>query len=105
MTASTIRSGERLDRLAELEEERRYLLRSLRDLEREREAGDVDDEDYQTSLSGIDLYPTPFEHLARIRNVRGHPYEFYLKVGFSLVGVLPDANGPGKPDIFMAKRL
>lgn len=34
------------DRLAALEEERRFLLRSLADLEREREAGDVDDVDY-----------------------------------------------------------
>ncbi len=33
---------------AELEEERRFLLDSLRDLEREREAGDVDDDDYAT---------------------------------------------------------
>lgn len=52
MTASTIRSGARLDRLAELEEERRYLLRSLRDLERERDAGDVDEADYQTLKDG-----------------------------------------------------
>ena len=29
------------DRLAELEEERRFLLESIRDLDREREAGDV----------------------------------------------------------------
>jgi hypothetical protein len=49
---STIRSGERLDRLAELEEERRYLLRSLKDLEREREAGDVDEADYATLKDG-----------------------------------------------------
>ena len=41
MTASTTKSGRQLDRLAELEEERRYLLRSLQDLEREREAGDL----------------------------------------------------------------
>ena len=34
------------DRLAELEEERRFLLRSLIDLEREHAAGDVDDTDY-----------------------------------------------------------
>jgi hypothetical protein len=34
------------DRLAELEEERRFLLQSLRDLEREHEFGDVDDHDY-----------------------------------------------------------
>lgn len=40
------------DRLAELEEERRFLLRSLGDLEREREAGDVDDHDYVTLRDG-----------------------------------------------------
>jgi hypothetical protein len=40
------------DRLAELEEERRFLLRSLRDLEAEHEAGDVDDHDYQTLRDG-----------------------------------------------------
>ncbi len=50
--ASTIRSGQRLDKLAELEEERRYLLRSLKDLERERAAGDVDDVDYETLKDG-----------------------------------------------------
>jgi len=52
MTTSTVKSGERLDRLAELEEERRYLLRSLKDLEREREAGDVDEDDYHTLKDG-----------------------------------------------------
>ncbi|WP_040494046.1 hypothetical protein [Ilumatobacter nonamiensis] len=45
-------SGGHLDKLAELEEERRYLLRSLRDLEREHEAGDVDDVDYQELKDG-----------------------------------------------------
>ena len=35
------------DRLAALEEERRFLLRSLADLEREHDAGDVDDADYE----------------------------------------------------------
>lgn len=34
------------DHLAELEEERRFLLASLRDLEREHDAGDLDDADY-----------------------------------------------------------
>ena len=45
-------SGTRLDRLASLEEERRFLLRSLTDLEREHDAGDVDDLDYQTLKDG-----------------------------------------------------
>jgi tetratricopeptide (TPR) repeat protein len=52
MTTSTVKSGGRLDRLAELEEERRYLLRSLKDLEREWEAGDVDEDDYHTLKDG-----------------------------------------------------
>jgi aminoglycoside 6'-N-acetyltransferase I len=65
----------------------------------------TDDEDRMTTLSGVDLYPNVLAHLADIRNLRGHPYEFYQKLGFVLVGVMPDANGPGKPDIYMAKRV
>jgi aminoglycoside 6'-N-acetyltransferase I len=65
----------------------------------------TDDENYRTSISGIDLYPDVLEKLSRIKNLNGHPYEFYQKVGFTLVGVIPDANGWGKPDIFMAKRI
>jgi hypothetical protein len=40
------------DRLAELEDERRFLLRSLRDLDAERAAGDVDATDYETLRDG-----------------------------------------------------
>jgi aminoglycoside 6'-N-acetyltransferase I len=65
----------------------------------------TDDENNLTTLAGVDLYPDVFTHLTRIRNLRNHPYEFYQKVGFVLVGVIPDANGPGKPDIWMAKRV
>jgi len=65
----------------------------------------TDDKDNMTTLSGVDLYPDVLKHLAKIRNLRGHPYEFYQKLGFVIVGVMPDANGPGKPDIYMAKRV
>lgn len=51
-TSPPRRPGARLDRLAELEEEQRFLLRSLRDLEREHDAGDVDDADYETLRDG-----------------------------------------------------
>jgi cytochrome c-type biogenesis protein CcmH/NrfG len=44
--------GVDLDRLAELEEERRFLLRSLADLEREHDAGDIDDVDYRELRDG-----------------------------------------------------
>lgn len=64
-----------------------------------------DDEDQMTTLGGVDLFPDVFEHVARIRNLKGHPYEFYQKLGYVIVGVIPDANGPGQPDIIMAKRI
>lgn len=40
------------DQLAELEDERRFLLQSLRDLEAERAAGDVERDDYETLRDG-----------------------------------------------------
>lgn len=64
-----------------------------------------DDENRMTSLAGVDLYPDVLGHLARLEDRKGHPFRFYLKLGFSVVGVIPDANGPGKPDIFMAKSV
>ena len=65
----------------------------------------TDDLEAQTSLAGVDVYPNPLEHLAQIRNRKRHPYEFYQKLGFKVVGMVPDANGFGKPDIMMAKRV
>lgn len=65
----------------------------------------TDDEEGQTSLGGADLYPDVWHHVRGIRNLRRHPYEFYQKLGFVIVGVIPDANGFGKPDILMAKRV
>lgn len=65
----------------------------------------TDDQNDLTSLGGVDLYPDPLVHLRQIRNLHGHPFEFYQKLGFALVGLVPDANGFGKPDILMAKRV
>ena len=65
----------------------------------------TDDENSRTTLGGIDLYPGVLQKLGAIRNLGAHPFEFYQKVGFEVVGVVPDANGFGKPDILMAKRV
>jgi aminoglycoside 6'-N-acetyltransferase I len=65
----------------------------------------TDDEDNLTSLGGADLYPDVLERASKIRNLRSHPFGFYQKLGYAIVGILPDANGPGKPDILMAKRV
>ena len=84
----------------------------VEDLEvRVRERGGItlwagtDDEDGRTSLANVDLYRNLPARLAGIRNLGGHPYAFYQRLGFTIVGVMPDANGPGKPDIFVAKRV
>lgn len=65
----------------------------------------TDDENCRTSIGGIDLYPDVVDKLQAIQNLHQHPFEFYQKVGFEIVGVIPDANGFGKPDILMAKRV
>ncbi|MFQ5605735.1 MAG: GNAT family N-acetyltransferase [bacterium] len=87
----------------------RALVSDLESLVRERGGitlwAGTDDESDMTSICGIDLYPDVLKKLMEIKNVRGHPYEFYLKLGFEIVGALPDANGFGKPDIFVAKRV
>ncbi len=64
-----------------------------------------DDEAQMTSLGGVDLYPGLLDHLRQIRNLRSHPFGFYQKLGFEIAGVVPDANGFGKPDILLAMRL
>ena len=64
-----------------------------------------DDEDGMTSLSNVDVYEHLWEKVKNIRNLKRHPYEFYQKMGFVITGVVPDANGIGKPDIIMSKRV
>jgi aminoglycoside 6'-N-acetyltransferase I len=65
----------------------------------------TDDENGQTSLANVNLFSHPCEHIAQLENRGRHPYEFYQKLGYVIVGVVPDANGLGKPDILMAKSL
>jgi aminoglycoside 6'-N-acetyltransferase I len=66
----------------------------------------TDDEVGGTSLFGAELFPDPLAKLATIAATPlGHPFFFYRKLGFEPVGLIPDANGFGKPDILMSKRL
>lgn len=64
-----------------------------------------DDEDNMTSLSNVNLYDGLFEKIKNIKNFKNHPFEFYQKMGYIITGIVPDANGIGKPDILMAKRI
>jgi len=64
-----------------------------------------DDEDDMTSLSNTDLYEDLWDKIKSIGNLKRHPFEFYQKMGYVITGVVPDANGPGKPDIIMSRRV
>ncbi len=66
----------------------------------------TDDEAGMTSLSQVDLYSDFPRHLKEIRDLgRRHPFLFYRKLGYVVTGVVPDANGLGRPDIIMSKRV
>lgn len=65
----------------------------------------ADDENNSTTLGGVDIYSDLLNNILNIKNLKKHPYEFYQKMGYTIVGVIPDANGFGKPDILMAKRV
>jgi len=58
----------------------------------------------ETSLANADLYD---DLPGKIRDFSPgtHQSGFYMKLGYKIIGVMPDANGPGKPDIFLGKRL
>lgn len=87
----------------------RALVKNLEDQVRARGGFTVrvgmDDETEMTSLGGINLYPDVWELVNSIQNIKHHPYAFYQKLGYTIVGVIPDANGYGRPDILMAKRV
>ena len=64
----------------------------------------ADDEGGETSLAHVDLFDNLPKHLAEF-SPGIHQSGFYMKLGYKIIGVMPDANGIGKPDIYFAKRL
>jgi aminoglycoside 6'-N-acetyltransferase I len=65
----------------------------------------ADDDFGGTNLAGREWFPEALGHADGIvANVR-HPLGFYRKCGFEVVGLIPHANGFGKPDILMAKPI
>ena len=66
----------------------------------------TDDETGGTSLSRAEIRKDNIRaEIEGIRNLGRHPYEFYEKCGYFIVGLIPNANGAGKPDIWMWKGL
>jgi len=65
---------------------------------------DDEKEGGETSLANVDLYDNLPERMASF-SPSTHQSAFYMKVGYKIIGVVPDANGIGKPDIILGKRL
>lgn len=58
-----------------------------------------------TSLSAADLYSDLPGKLAGFAAHRDHSVSFWLRAGYTITGVIPDAEGPGMPSIHLARRL
>lgn len=66
----------------------------------------TDDHYGQTSVFDADLYRDLPGHISGLRDLgRRHPFLFYRKLGYVVTGLMPDANGRGRPDIYMSKAL
>jgi aminoglycoside 6'-N-acetyltransferase I len=65
----------------------------------------ADDDFGGTSLFGVDLFPDVLDKARKITASDRHPLEFYRRCGFEVVGLIPHANGHGKPDILMSKAI
>ncbi|MDP3746168.1 MAG: GNAT family N-acetyltransferase [Phenylobacterium sp.] len=65
----------------------------------------TDDEIGGTSLFAAEVFPGALAKLAAIEPTSGHAFFFYRRHGYEPVGLIPDANGYGKPDLLMAKRV
>lgn len=63
------------------------------------------DEVGRTTLAGQDLFLDVITALRDLRLTGAHPLGFWQRVGYTIVGVVPDAEGPGKPTILLAKRI
>ena len=59
----------------------------------------------RTNLYGLDVTEDAPHLLASFRCHIDHPAGFFLRVGYRLVGILPDAYGPGKHDFTLARRI
>ena len=69
----------------------------------------TDDDFGGTTIFGVDVYDDLPGHIARLAAVEGapapHPVAFYRRLGYAVVGLLPDANGVGRHDILMARAI
>lgn len=66
----------------------------------------ADDLDGNTSAAREDLFPGVLDHALKVEaKSRRHPLGFFRQLGYEVIGIIPDAHGPGQPDVWMARSL
>jgi aminoglycoside 6'-N-acetyltransferase I len=66
----------------------------------------ADDLDEATSLADDELFPGVLDAAAEVQvRKRRHPIGFFLHLGYEVIGVIPDANGPGRPDVWLGRSV
>jgi aminoglycoside 6'-N-acetyltransferase I len=66
----------------------------------------ADDLDGATSLADDELFPGVLDAAAEVQvRKRRHPIGFFLHLGYEVIGVIPDANGPGRPDVWLGRSV
>lgn len=86
------------------------LVKSLEEAARDRggltmQLGAVDEVgDGETSFAHVDLFDDLPRRICEF-DPGTHQSGFYMKLGYRIIGVMPDANGIGKPDIYLGKSL
>lgn len=63
------------------------------------------DEVGTTNLFGADIYANPAESIRNLEATGRNPFKFWEAAGFTVVGLMPDEEGIGKPGIHLARRL
>ena len=65
----------------------------------------LDDTYGGTNLFGRDIFFDVLTSADTIEEALGHPFRFYQRLGYVVIGLLPDVNGFGQPDILIGKRI
>lgn len=65
----------------------------------------TDDDTGVTSIAGRDLYPGVLASLATLTAGPDSRITFYLRLGYTITGCIPDAYAPGHHELVFAKRL
>ncbi|MEL7184938.1 MAG: GNAT family N-acetyltransferase [Pseudomonadota bacterium] len=63
------------------------------------------DETGTTNLFGVDIYENPIESMKILQSAGRSAHQFWISAGFTVVGLMPDEEGCGKPGIHLARRV